>query len=282
MAIFSSSAKIEQVHHRAAAALAAKLRQVVHLLPIDLAAVGEEQQVVVRAGDEQVLDRIFFVGLGALQALAAAALGPIDAGRRALDVAVVADRDDHRLFGDQVLQVDRADLLAADLGAPLVGVLPLQLQAVVADDGQDVLFVGENPLVLGDLVEQLVILAGQLFLLQVDQLAQRHPQDGVGLHRRERVGVAHAALALENGKACRRPAPAASAPPALRRPSSGLWLRAASCDERMTRMISSMLAMRQQQAFDRVLALPRLGQQELRAAANHDRAMADELLAAAP
>ena len=37
----------------------------------------------------------------------------------------------------------------------------------------------------------------------------------------------------------------------------------------MTRMISSMLAMRQQQAFDRVLALPGSVEQELRAAANH-------------
>ena len=115
--------EVQQVDDRPAAAVAAQLRQVVDLLPIDLAAVGEEQQVGVRAGDEQVLDRIFFFGLGALQALAAAALGPIDAGRRALDVAVVADRDDHRLFGDQVFQVDRADLLAADLGAAVVAVL---------------------------------------------------------------------------------------------------------------------------------------------------------------
>ena len=29
----------------------------------------------------------------------------------------------------------------------------------------------------------------ELFLLQVDQLAQRHPQDGVGLHGRQRVGL---------------------------------------------------------------------------------------------
>ena len=41
-----------------------------------------------RAGDEQVLDRIFFFGLGAVQALAAAVLGAIGADRRPLDVAV--------------------------------------------------------------------------------------------------------------------------------------------------------------------------------------------------
>ena len=129
--------QVEQVDDRPAAALARQLRQVVDLLPVDLALVGEEQQVVVRAGDEQVLDRIFFLGLGALEALAAAALRAVDAGRRALDVAVVRDRDDHRLFGDQVFQVDVADLFAADLGAARVAVLALQLLAILADDRED-------------------------------------------------------------------------------------------------------------------------------------------------
>ena len=57
----------------------------------------------------------------------------------------------------------------------------LQLRQVVADDVQDVLVVGEDPQVLGDLVEQLVILVAELFLFQVDQLAERHAQDRVGL-----------------------------------------------------------------------------------------------------
>ena len=82
-----------------------------------------------RAGDEQVLDRIFFVGLGALDALAAAALRAVGARRRPLDVAVVRDRDDHRLFGDQVFQVDVADLFAADLGAAVVAILACDLFA---------------------------------------------------------------------------------------------------------------------------------------------------------
>ena len=91
--------------------------------------VGEEQQIGVRAGDEQVLDRVFFLGLGPCEPLAAAMLGPVGRGRRPLDVAVAADRDDHRLLGDQVFQVDVADLFAADFGAARVGVLPLQLAA---------------------------------------------------------------------------------------------------------------------------------------------------------
>ena len=57
--------QVQQIDDRPAAALAAELRQVVDLLPVDLAVVGEEQQIIVRAGDEQVLDRIFFLGLRA-------------------------------------------------------------------------------------------------------------------------------------------------------------------------------------------------------------------------
>ena len=72
--------EVQQVDDRPAAAVAAKLRQVVDLLPVDLALVGEEQQVGVRAGDEEVLDRVFLVGLGARQALAAAVLGAVGAG----------------------------------------------------------------------------------------------------------------------------------------------------------------------------------------------------------
>ena len=69
--------QVEQVDHRPAAAVAAQLRQVVDLSPVDLALVREEHQVRVRAGDEEVLDRVFLFGLGAGQALAAAVLGAV-------------------------------------------------------------------------------------------------------------------------------------------------------------------------------------------------------------
>ena len=163
-------AEVQQVDHGAAAGVAGQLRQVVHLAPIDLALVREKQQIGVRAGDEQVLDRVFLFGLGAGQALAAAALGPVDRGRRPLDVAVAADRDDHRLFGDQVLHVDFADFVAADFGAAGVAVLPLQLAEVLADHVQDVLPVGEDAAILGDLLEQRAAAQG---------VAQRPAQFGI-------------------------------------------------------------------------------------------------------
>ena len=98
--------EVQQVDHGPAAAVAGQLRQVVDLAPVDLALVGEEEQIGVRAGDEEVLDGVFFFGLGAVEALAAAVLGPVGRGGRPLDVAVAADRDHHGLFGDEVFEVD--------------------------------------------------------------------------------------------------------------------------------------------------------------------------------
>ena len=144
--------QVQQIDHGPAAAVAGQLRQVVDLAPIDLALVGEEEQIGVRAGDEEVLDRVLLFGLGPFEPLAAAMLGPIGRGRRPLDVAVAADRDHHGLFGDEVFQVDVADLLAADFGAAGVGVLSPQLAQVFADDVQHVLPVGEDAVVFDDLL----------------------------------------------------------------------------------------------------------------------------------
>ena len=137
----------EQIDDRPAAAVAGRLRQIVDLSPIDLALVREEHQVGVRAGHEEMLDRIFLFGLGPGQPLAAAVLGPIGRDGRPLDVAVAADRDDHRLLGDQVLKVDLADLLAADFRPPRLGILLLQLLEVLADDVEDVVAVGKDAIV---------------------------------------------------------------------------------------------------------------------------------------
>ena len=63
---------------------------------------------------------------------AAAALAPERVDRHALDVAGTADRDDHVLFGDQVLDVEGA-LVRLDLRAPGIAVLLLDLQDLTLD-----------------------------------------------------------------------------------------------------------------------------------------------------
>src|SRR4029077_2031664 len=88
-----------------AGAGAAHLGDVVDLQPVDLAAVGEAQQVGVGRGDEEVLDEVVLAGAAAGDALAAAVLAAVGVERQPLDVAVVADRHGLRLLLDQVFEV---------------------------------------------------------------------------------------------------------------------------------------------------------------------------------
>ena len=63
LAIFSPSWNSSRLAIAAALAGAAHLRHVVHAALVDAALVGEEQQVVVRVGDEQVLDEVAFLAI---------------------------------------------------------------------------------------------------------------------------------------------------------------------------------------------------------------------------
>ena len=112
-------AQRQQVDDGAAAALAVALGQLVHLEPVDLADAREEQHVVVRRGDQQVLDPVVVLGVHPHHADAAALLLAVGRSRDALDVARLRDRDDHVLFADQLLEVELA-LRRHDLGAPVV------------------------------------------------------------------------------------------------------------------------------------------------------------------
>src|SRR5262245_21462716 len=99
-----------------------------------------------------MLDWVFFLGFGARNSFAAPALSPIRTDGSALDVAIVANENDHRFLFDQVLQIDLADFLAADFRATLVAIFAFEFLAIGADNRQDVLLVGQNSLMLGDFV----------------------------------------------------------------------------------------------------------------------------------
>ena len=121
------------------------------------------------------------------------------------------------------------------------------------------------------------MLVGELLLLEVDQLAERHPQDGVGLDGRERVLLGDAALLLELGEAlvAQRPLQHRGGRLDRHQPLLGLGLRRRRADD-ADHFVD--VGVRQQQALDRVLAPPGPGQQELRPAADHRHAVPDELL----
>ena len=154
---------------------------------------------------------------------------------------------------------------------------------VLADNVKHVLAVGEDIAVLADLAEQIAVFAGQLLLFQIDQLAQRHAEDGVGLDGRERVEFLLRRVRFpEHGEAFFAQRPAACRPPGVWisiEPPLGLVLVGRGADH-ADHFVD--VGVRQQQPFHRVLAMPGLGQQKLRAAADHRLAVADELLQQSP
>jgi hypothetical protein len=101
----------QHVDQRLAARLRRRQRQAPDLFLVDLAARREEQHRRVGRGDEQPGDEILVARLHAGAALAAALLRAIGRQRHALDVAGMADGDDHVLALDQVLVLDLAGVV---------------------------------------------------------------------------------------------------------------------------------------------------------------------------
>ena len=121
--------------------------------------------------------------------------------------------------------------------------------------------------VLVDLLEQLGVLVDELFLLEIDELAERHLQDRVGLHGRERILVGDAALLLVLAEADVAERALQHGGGRLDRdePLFGLGLRLRGADH-ADHFVD--VGVREQQALHRVLAAAGAGQQELRPPAN--------------
>ena len=152
----------------------------VALLPVGPAGVGEEQDVVVCGGGEHGAHAVLLLGGHGLVALAAPTLLAVLAGGGPLDVAAVGEGIDALLLLDQVLHVQLV-LHEADLRHPVV--------AVLVGDGLELLLqhlleealVAEEPVEVGDPLLQLLVLRLQLLPVQPLQGLQPHVQDGLGL-----------------------------------------------------------------------------------------------------
>ena len=97
----------------------AGLGDLVTLLPVDLAGVGEEEDIVVGGGGEHFGHGVLLPGGDALLAHAALGLGGVLAGRCPLDVARLGQGEDTLLLLDQVLDVDLI-LHILDLRDPVI------------------------------------------------------------------------------------------------------------------------------------------------------------------
>jgi hypothetical protein len=143
----------------------------VHLEPIHLADRGEEEQVVVRRRDHEVLDVVVLFQIHSHHALAAAPLLSVRRHRQSLDVAGARDRDDHVLLRDHVLELERVlarhDLRAAVVSASVDG---LDLEQLLTDETVDANLVRQDRAELGDALLQV-----RVFLLNSLSLERRQP-----------------------------------------------------------------------------------------------------------
>src|SRR5207237_9639622 len=129
-------------------------------------------QLAARRGDEEALGEIVLGWPAAGAALAAAVLAAVGVQRQPLDVAVVADRDDVDLLGQQILVAELVHRRSADVRAALVAVLVAQLLQVLANHVADVALAAEQSFVAEDVLAQTVVLLDDLVALQRGQLAK--------------------------------------------------------------------------------------------------------------
>ena len=161
----------EEIDDRLAAALPPALRRFVHLEPVHAAAVGEAQDVVVRVGDEQVVDEIVFLDLRRLLAAAAAPLRAVVGERLRLDVAGMRQRHHHVGRRDEILD---AEVLRVqdDLGTALVAELRADRGEFLADDLGDALGARQDVHQVGDGFQQIGEVGDDLVAFETGQALQ--------------------------------------------------------------------------------------------------------------
>src|SRR3954454_23436921 len=176
----------KQVDDRATSRLARAERQLVHLQPVDLADVREEEDVVVRRGDEEMLDVILVLQLHPHDTDAAALLLTVRRHRQPLDVARLRDRDHHVLFRDQVLELEfflrRDDLRAAVV---LLAVDVLDLEQLLTEERVDPRGVAEDFAELRDALSKILEFRLDLFPREPGQSRKAKVEDRLRLNLRQ-------------------------------------------------------------------------------------------------
>jgi hypothetical protein len=158
----------------------------VDLEPVDAAFVGEDEDVGVGGGDEEVLDEIFVAGLHAGASGAAAALHAVGGDGRALHVAGVAEGDGDLLVGDEIFENDFGGFVF-DAGAALVSVEFFYFFEFLDDDGAEFFLGGENGFVVFDAAADFFQLVGNFVDGKFGEAVQLQFENGFGLARGERL-----------------------------------------------------------------------------------------------
>src|ERR1017187_2015333 len=184
--------QFEQIGDAAALGGAAHVGNFMHALDINAAGVREEHEIIVRAGCEKVLDEIIILIRCALfrrhadDAFAAAALRAIGTDVGALEQAVVRERDDDALVGNEILDVDLA-FVGFEISQARGGVFLFDHLQFVLDDGEHAGFLRQNVHQILDALEQFLVFTLDLVNFQAGQLIQTQFQNGVHLPFGQRV-----------------------------------------------------------------------------------------------
>ena len=170
----------QHIDHGSAPGGAAGLGNLVALAVVDLADVGEEENVVVGGGDVDGLDVVLLLQVLGIHAPAAPALGAVGIHGHPLHVALVTQGEGADLLLNQILDVDFVlDLL--DFGFPLVAELVPDFDQLVTEHATHFPFVCQQLLVVGDLLLQLLVFGLQLLPVQALEGNEPHIADGLGL-----------------------------------------------------------------------------------------------------
>ena len=257
--------QVEQALHGLALARRAHVGNLVDLEPVDAAGVGEAEQEGVRRIDDQLRDEILLARLHAHAPGAAAPLLAIDADGRALEVALMAHGDRDLLVGDQVFKL-QLGALVDDLRAARVAVLVANLFQFLDDDRAQLFLAGQDRFVLGDLFAHLLQFVQHLVDGKLRQPVELQFEDGVDLAQREAFFLVRQPLAVQVDDDLLALAPGIQILARLDARTRG----ANELDDRVEIVERNLVA------FQNVLALARLAQQEDGAALHHVDAVIDE------
>ena len=270
----------EEIDDRLAAADPAALRRFVNLEPVAAAAVGEAQDVIVRVGDEQLVDEILVLDRRRLLAAPAAPLGAVIGQRLGLDVAAVRERHHHVLRRDEVFDTEFLRV-QHDFGTALVAELVADGRQFADDDFGDALRTGQDVEQVEDLGHHVLVFADDLVLLETGQALQAQFENGLRLGVRQAIALVGEAEFRRQAVRARRVGSGAdqhfldhrAAPGALHQAALGIGRRRRRLDQGDDFID---VGQRDRQAFQDVAALARLAQFEHGAPRHHFAAMRQE------
>ena len=188
--------EFEKIGDGAAFAGAGAFGNLEHALDIATAHGREEHEVVVRGGGEEVFDEVAvlfflrFTGGHADHAFAAAFLGAEGTDECSFDEAVVGERDDDAVVGDEILDGDVA-FGWHDVGAARGGEFFLQGAEFVFDDGENALLAGDDVEEVFDCGDEFVVFLLDAVTLETGELVEAKIDDVADLLFREFVFAIH-------------------------------------------------------------------------------------------